>query len=83
MCIRDSVTIDYFAVSLPDLMIWEDDLDKRNKIHCLYMQGLGLLGLDKKAEAEEVFESVLSEEKSHSGVTIHLSLLKNEESVSV
>jgi len=81
--LNDHVTIDYFAVSLPDLMIWEDDLDKRNKIHCLYMQGLGLLGLDKKAEAEQVFESVLSEEKSHSGVTIHLSLLKNEESVSV
>ena len=81
--LNDHVTIDYFAVSLPDLMIWEDDLDKRNKIHCLYMQGLGLLGLDKKAEAEEVFESVLFEEKSHSGVTIHLSLLKNEESISV
>jgi len=81
--LNDHVTIDYFAVSLPDLMIWEDDLDKRNKIHCLYMQGLGLLGLDKKAEAEQVFESVLSEEKSHSGITIHLSLLKNEESVSV
>jgi tetratricopeptide (TPR) repeat protein len=79
--LNDHVTIDYFAVSLPDLMIWEDDLDKRNKIHCLYMQGLGLFGLDKKAAAEEVFESVLSEEKSHSGVTIHLSLLKNEESV--
>lgn len=81
--VNDHVTIDYFAVSLPDLMIWEDDLDKRNKIHCLYMKGLGLLGLDKKVEAEETFNSVLSEEKSHSGVTIHLSLLKNEESVSV
>lgn len=81
--LNDHVTIDYFAVSLPDLMIWEDDLDKRNRIHCLYMQGLGLLGLDKKAEAEETFKTVLSEEKSHSGVTIHLSLLKNEESVSV
>ncbi len=81
--VNDSITIDYFAVSLPDLMIWEDDLDKRNKIHCLYMQGLGLLGLDKKAEAEQTFETVLAEEKSHSGVTIHLSLLKNEESVFV
>lgn len=81
--LNDHVTIDYFAVSLPDLMIWEDDLDKRNRIHCLYMQGLGLLGLDKKAEAEETFKTVLSEEKSHSGVTIHLSLLKNEEFVSV
>lgn len=81
--LNDYVTIDYFAVSLPDLMIWEDDLNKRNKIHCLYMQGLGLLGLDKKAKAEDVFESVLSEEKSHSGVTIHLALLKSEELVSM
>ncbi|SFD18686.1 DUF5107 domain-containing protein [Flavobacterium phragmitis] len=81
--LNDHVTIDYFAVSLPDLMIWEDDLDKRNKIHCLYMQGLGFMGLDKKMQAEESFTTVLSEEKSHSGVTIHLSLLKNEESISV
>ena len=81
--VNDAITIDYFAVSLPDLMIWEDDLDKRNKIHCLYMKGLGLLGLDKKEEAEKTFNTVLTEEKSHSGVTIHLSLLKNEESVFV
>ncbi|MBC7846056.1 MAG: DUF5107 domain-containing protein [Flavobacterium sp.] len=81
--LNDHVTIDYFAVSLPDLTIWEDGLNKRNKIHCLYMQGLGFLGLNKKAEAEKAFTTVLSEEKSHSGVTIHLSLLKNEDSVSV
>lgn len=73
--LNDLVTIDYFAVSLPDLMIWEDNLDKRNKIHCLYMQGLGLLGLNKIDEAENTFANVLSEEKSHSGVTNHLSLL--------
>lgn len=81
--LNDHVTIDYFAVSLPDLTIWEDDLNKRNKIHCLYMQGLGFLGLNKKAEAEKTFTTVLSEEKSHSGVTIHLSLLKNEDSISI
>ena len=32
--ISDNVKIDYFAVSLPDLLIWEDDLNKRNIIHC-------------------------------------------------
>jgi len=74
--LNDHVIIDYFAVSLPDLMIWEDDLDKRNKIHCMYMQGLGLFGLNEKGEAKNTFIDVLSEEKSHSGVTIHLSLLK-------
>src|SRR5699024_9409491 len=38
---NDDVKIDYFAVSLPDLMIWEDDLNKKNQIHCLYLIGLG------------------------------------------
>jgi len=72
----DHVTIDYFAVSLPDLMIWEDDLDKRNRIHCLYMQGLGYFGLNKSAEAEANFQEVLGQEKSHSGVTVHKNMLK-------
>ena len=26
--------MDYFAVSLPDLLVWEDSLDRRNRIHC-------------------------------------------------
>ena len=75
---NDHVTIDYFAVSLPDLMIWEDDLDKRNKIHCLYMQGLGYFGLGDTTKAENNFKEVLDEEKSHSGVTIHTAMLKRE-----
>ncbi|KGO86161.1 tetratricopeptide repeat containing protein [Flavobacterium rivuli WB 3.3-2 = DSM 21788] len=75
---NDNVTIDYFAVSLPDLQILEDDLDRRNQIHCGYMQGLGYLGLNKKDEAEDIFTSVLEEEKSHAGVTLHLTMLKEQ-----
>ena len=41
----DDCHIDYFAVSLPDLAIWEDDLNIRNQIHCHYVMGLGNLGL--------------------------------------
>jgi len=70
--LNDKVTIDYFAVSLPDLTIWEDDLDHRNKIHCLYMQGLGYLGLKQLELAAESFDEVLVLEKSHLGVTLHI-----------
>ncbi len=42
---HNKVKIDYFAVSLPDLLIWDGDLDLRNRIHCLYMLALGELGL--------------------------------------
>lgn len=33
------VKIDYFAVSLPDLLVWEQDLDERNDEFCDRMQG--------------------------------------------
>lgn len=50
--------IDYFSVSLPDLAIWEDDLDIRNKAHCCYVMALGHLGLGDDALAEHYFSRV-------------------------
>ena len=38
-------TMDYFAVSLPDLLIWDDSLERKNLIHCKYMLALGYMGL--------------------------------------
>ncbi len=38
---NDHVTIDYFAVSLPDFLIYECDLDKKNRLHCENMIRLG------------------------------------------
>ena len=37
--------MDYFAVSLPDFLVFDDDLNGRNRIHCQYMAALGYLGL--------------------------------------
>jgi len=42
--IDDTVVMDYFAVSLPDLAIWDEDLTERNKKHCKYMMELGEKG---------------------------------------
>ena len=42
---NDHITIDYFAVSLPDFLIFEGDLDKRNKKHCQMIRALGEEGL--------------------------------------
>jgi len=43
----DAFKLDYFAVSLPDLQIWDDDLTKRNHQNCLSLINLGELGLSK------------------------------------
>jgi len=44
---NDEFKLDYFAVSLPDLQIWDDDLTKRNHQNCQNLIGLGELGLSK------------------------------------
>ena len=44
---NDEFKLDYFAVSLPDLQIWDDDLTKRNHHNCLNLIALGELGLQK------------------------------------
>jgi tetratricopeptide (TPR) repeat protein len=71
---NDNVKIDYFAVSLPDLLIWEDDLNVRNRQLCLYLMGLGHLGKGNKEAAKQLFEKVLATNNTHDGaVSFHRS----------
>lgn len=72
------VKIDYFAVSLPDLMIFDDDLDVRNKIHSHYLLGLGWLGLEQYGKSEHHFKEALQLEPAHLGVMIHRAMLKEK-----
>ncbi|MCJ8014649.1 DUF5107 domain-containing protein [Paenibacillus sp. KQZ6P-2] len=72
--IFDQPKIDYFAVSLPDFLVFEDDLTKRNEIHCHYMMGLGHLGLGQLQEAEKHLKQALTLEPHHQGAAQHLVL---------
>ena len=45
--LNDEFKLDYFAVSLPDLLIWEDNLTKRYQLNCRKLISLGELGLSK------------------------------------
>lgn len=72
--IYDTVKIDYFAVSLPDLQIFDEDLNKKNKIHCLYMMGLGHLGLGDTTTAESQLSEAAQLDINHLGVKTHLAL---------
>lgn len=63
--IREKVKMDYFAVSFPDLMIYEEDFTKRNRAHCYYVIGLGNLGLGNLKKAREAFEKTLELDVSH------------------
>ena len=76
--INDQVKIDYFAVSLPDLLIWEEDLNRRNQIHCRYIKALGLMGLGRMEEARDLLNRVLESDQSHSGARFHLNDVLHE-----
>lgn len=75
--ISDKVKIDYFAVSLPDLIIWDDDLDRRNILHCKYLMGLGYLGSGNLSQAEEIFSMILNEDSYHIGAHLHMQLINS------
>lgn len=74
--IFDTVKIDYFAVSLPDLLIWEDDLQKRNTLQCQYLMGLGYLGLGIMDKAKVFFNQVIKDDINHAGSRVHLAMCK-------
>ena len=63
--IFDNVVMDYFAVSLPDLQIWEGDLNTSNQIHCKLMLALGYFGLGDKEKAVQYIAEVEALDPNH------------------
>ena len=74
----DEVKIDYFAVSLPDLQLFDEDLMRRNQAHCHYLIGLGSYGLGDAARAAESYREVLELDGAHLGAIIHKRLLEEQ-----
>jgi tetratricopeptide (TPR) repeat protein len=69
--LNDHIRIDYFAVSLPDLLVFDQELDKRNRVHCLYLKALGYLGLGQYPEANRFFNEGLALDAYHEGIHFH------------
>lgn len=69
---KDNITIDYFAVSLPDMLVFDIDLDERNRIHCNYLIGLGYIGLGEFERGEQFLGNVLQADANHQGAAIYL-----------
>ena len=67
--------IDYFAVSLPDLQLFDEDLSLRSRAHCEYLIALGSLGLGDTERAKTGFEAVFRINRCHQGAILHRRLL--------
>ena len=72
---NDEVKIDYFAVSLPDLLVFDANLNERNQIHCFYLIGLGHLGLGYYEDAQSFFNKILCMNINHQGAILHKNMI--------
>jgi hypothetical protein len=67
--------MDYFAVSLPDLLIWDESLDTKNLIHCKFMLALGFYGMGDTQHAMRYLEEAEGLDNNHQGLQQFRSLI--------
>jgi tetratricopeptide (TPR) repeat protein len=67
--------IDYFATSLPNLLLFDDDLKKRNEVECLFLLALSELGMRNNERAMELLNEVLSLDSNHLAAQVELEAL--------
>ncbi|MBW7982172.1 DUF5107 domain-containing protein [Enterobacillus tribolii] len=61
----DPVDADFFAVSLPDLIALDASPAERYQQHCLFVEALGLLGLDDAAGFRQTLDELLRRNPAH------------------
>ena len=57
--------VDYFATSLPNLLLFDDDLGKRNRIESLLLSSLASQGLGDTEKAVRELTQLLAEDPNH------------------
>ena len=63
--LQQPAKIDYFATSLPAMLLFEDDLQKRCRITATFLQAQAWLGLGDAAKAQVLINEVLDLDRSH------------------
>ena len=66
--LSDQPVADYFAVSLPDLLIWDDPRGTRHQVHCRYMLALGYYGLGDLPQYHRYLDEACALDPNHQGL---------------
>ncbi len=69
--------IDYFATSLPTMLLFDDDLQFRQETTALFLQAQAHLGLGRKAKSRAVLRAVLRRDPNHALAADFLSNLSS------
>jgi hypothetical protein len=63
---KQRAKIDYFATSLPTMLLFEDDLRFRQETTALFLRAQAHLGLGRQSKARSLLQSVLHRDPNHS-----------------
>lgn len=78
---NDEIMIDYFAVSLADLLVFDEDLNLKNRMHCMFMKALGLYGKGLTEESKALFEEALAINPNHFQMATHYNRIFKEKAL--
>ena len=70
--------VDYFATSLPNLLLFNDDLAKRNRLEAQLLIALAEHGLGETQKAINLLEKIAKEDENHLPAGEMLRWIKNE-----
>lgn len=62
---KSHARIDYFATSLPTMLLFDDDLRYRQETTALFLQAQAHLGLGRRAQAKALLRTVLRRDPNH------------------
>ena len=74
--LSDHIEIDYFAVSLPDVLMFEENLDNRNEQFCRCLLALGEWGMGRPEIALRELNRVIESDPAHPGALYTLPLIR-------
>jgi tetratricopeptide (TPR) repeat protein len=70
--------IDYFATSLPDMLLFNDDLQARQVTSARFMQAVAEAGLNHKAAALKLLKDVLKRDPAHAAAADFIGELSSQ-----
>lgn len=62
---RTPASIDYFATSLPTMLLFNDDLQQRQQVRAWFLRAQAAAGLGRRREARRLLARVLAQDPSH------------------
>jgi Flp pilus assembly protein TadD len=66
---RQPARIDYFATSLPAMLLFDDDLNARKLVEAAFLRGQAFFGLGRRVEGDAALRKAIELDRNHFGAT--------------